>query len=126
MAIFISLTRARSMKDSVMVGMSGLQVMAKGHLLTWNTKSFEPSLVVWLSGVFILFQVGEILKMGQLSLLSLQYSGSAAFWVSRHFISRKFLRYQYDGISFATRKLLSPKTFFFVDGERRCCSVPPR
>ena len=61
--IFICFANARSMKDSVMVGKSGLQVIAKGHLLIWKTKSLEPSLVVWLSGLFILFHVGGKLKI---------------------------------------------------------------
>ena len=60
MVIFMSLTRARSMKHSVMVGRAGLQVMEKGHLLTWKTKSLEPSFVGWWSGVnILLFEVVE-------------------------------------------------------------------
>ena len=42
----MSFTKARSMKDSVILGKRGLHVMEKGHLLTWKTKSLDPSLVV--------------------------------------------------------------------------------
>jgi len=43
MEIFMSLMRARSMKHSVVTGRRGLQVMEKGHLLTWKTKSLDPN-----------------------------------------------------------------------------------
>ena len=43
------------MKDSVMEGRRGLQVMENGHLFTWNTKSLDPNLEVWWSGTNIFF-----------------------------------------------------------------------
>ena len=42
----MSLTKLRSIKDSVMTGMAGLHVIENGHLLHWKIKSFDPSLVV--------------------------------------------------------------------------------
>ena len=85
-----------------MTGRAGLQVIAKGHLLTWKTKSLDPSLVVWWSGVNIFLGADVGIEEGKMDWKrkiclkreigweksSLQYDGGAVLWVSRDLSGR--------------------------------------
>ena len=88
--------------------------MAKGHLLTWKTKSLDPNLDVWWFWNFHFYLQGvgseykeslhiRMLKMGIYIYIFLKFCVDAVvFWGSEK-ISGRSLRYHNDGCSSAKR-----------------------